>query len=125
MSPKRKGGQEEAHPTSISPRGLVELTDSAAPDFLEHNALALLLFAAADPASQRMRARVALVQAKLGVAAGALDVDAHRLVAEALGVRGVPAVLVFARGEVVDRAMGAPPESVIEEMVLARLAPEK
>lgn len=119
--------------------GLRSLTDEDAPDFLERHRVALLAFLdPEDPACARMRQRLGLVAAKWETAgpaaagpaagglarfgAGVVEVTRHRLVAEALGVKSVPTVLLFADGEVVDRLMGAPPESVLDDVVRARLA---
>ena len=120
--------------------GLRSLTDDEAPDFLERHRVALLAFLdLEDPACARMHQRLSLVAAKwettgpalAGPAvhgrparfgAGVVEVTRHRLVAEALAVKSVPMVLVFADGQVVDRLMGAPPESVLDDVVGSRLA---
>lgn len=103
------------------------LTDDEAPDFLERFDVAALAFLDMDaPASAALRNRLQVVLAKmesglgrLGV--GVVDVNRHRLVAEALHVKSVPTLVVFAGGSVVDRVMGSPPEAVIEEVLRARL----
>ena len=103
------------------PGGVTILTDADAPDFIERHGLAVLAFVAGDdPACAKLLPRLALVAAKTGVPMGTEDVDAHRLVAEALGVKSVPMLLLFERGVVVDRLIGAPPEVVIEDVVRAR-----
>lgn len=113
-----------SRPTQTPPRGeVVDLTDADAPDWLEAHPLCLLAFLGAgrDDASLRMRARLAIVGAKTGVDIGVLDVDRHALVAAGLGVTTAPMVLVFAKGEVVDRLMGTPPEAILEEVLRTRL----
>lgn len=102
----------------------VPLGDGEVPDFLEAHALALLVFVDGSPASQRLRERVALLAAKLarpGLGIGIVDVERHRRVAMAVDVRGIPTTLVFSRGEVVDRVMGAAPVEILEQVVEARL----
>jgi thioredoxin 1 len=118
--------------------GLRSLGDDEAPDFLERHAVALLAFLdLGDPACAKMHQRLSLVAAKWQTAgpaaaspaagslarfgAGVVDVARHRLVAEALGVKAVPTVLLFADGQVVDRLMGTPPESVLDDVVKARM----
>ena len=120
--------------------GLRSLTDEDAPDFLERHRVALLAFLDPDdPACAKMRVRLSVVAAKWETAgpaaagpaaagrpaefgAGVVEVTRHRLVAEALGVKSVPTVVLFVNGEVVDRLMGAPPESVLDEAVKARMS---
>jgi thioredoxin 2 len=53
------------------------------------------------------------------VVVGKLDVDANPATAARYEIRGIPTVLVFDRGEVVDRLVGVQPRAAIE----ARLAP--
>lgn len=126
-------------PTERPPgEGLRSLGDAEAPDFLERHKVVLLAFLDPDdPACAKMRARLSVVAAKWETAgpasadpaamrlppfgAGVVEVTRHRLVAEALGVKSVPTVLLFVDGEVVDRLMGAPPESVLDDMVKARM----
>lgn len=128
-------------PTQTPPGGARLLRDHEAPDFLEAHAVALLAFLdLQDPLSQRMRQRVEMVAAKwTGTAAGpahglpaagdrrghfgagVVDVSRDRLVAEAMGVTSVPTVVLFADGALVDRLMGAAPESVLDEMVKTRV----
>lgn len=112
-------------PTQREPNAVAALTDATAPDFLDAHDVALLAFLhAEDAASGRVRERLQLVAAKLSdprLGVGILDVATDPRVAAAVGVKGVPTLVVFARGEAVDRLMGAPPESVIEETLRARL----
>ena len=127
-------------PTQRPPgEGLRSLTDDEAPDFIEAHRVALLAFLdLQDPACARMHQRLSLVAAKWETAgpasagpavhgrparfgAGVVEVTRHRLVAEALGVKSVPMVLLFADGQVVDRLMGTPPESVLDDVVKRRL----
>jgi thioredoxin len=62
----------------------------------------------------------ALAQAYAGrVVVAKLDVDANPRTAARYEVRGIPTLLVFNRGQVVDRLVGVQPRSAIE----ARLTP--
>ena len=125
--------------TAPPPGGLRTLSDHEAPDFLERHRVALLAFLDPDdPASAKVRARLAVIVAKWETAgpaaaspaalrpasfgAGVVEVTRHRLVADAMGVKSVPTVILFADGEAVDRLMGTPPESVLDDVVKARLA---
>lgn len=127
-------------PSEVDPADVRLLTDEEAPDFLESHRVALLAFLdMEDAVSLRMRERVGLVAMKWkaagpahgspaaldgrghGVGVGVVDVTRHRLVASALGVKSVPTVILFDGGAVVDRLMGAAPESVLDEMVRARM----
>lgn len=115
-----------SHPTALPPAGPVDLSDDEVPDFLERHPVALLAFlAGGEAASERMRARIASVAARMGgpgFGAAVVDVVEHRLVAGAVGVTGVPTVIVFVRGALADRLMGGAPEEVLEEMLRAALA---
>lgn len=103
-------------PSETPPGGVEVLRDADVADWLEARPCAALLFwDAADGVSQRQRARVELVAASVGMGIGALDVATERLVAQALGVKSVPALVVFVAGEVVDRVMGAAPEAILQE----------
>ena len=103
-------------PTERPHEGIVALADREAADWLETRAHAALLFwDESDDASRRLRARLQLVAAAAGVPVGAIDVRQDALVAQALGVKGVPEVIVFRGGEVVDRVMGVAPEHILRE----------
>lgn len=101
------------------------LSDAEAVEFLDAHEVAVLSFLAkGDPSCERLRVRLALVAAKhaqprLGV--GVVDVDRHRLVAEAVGVTSAPTTLVFVGGEVVDRLVGGVPEEVLDATLRVRL----
>lgn len=127
-------------PSEVDASDVRFLTDEEAPGFLETHKVALLAFLdMEDAVSLRMRERVGLVAMKWRAAgpahgtpaaiagrghsfgAGVVDVTRHRLVASALGVRSVPAVILFEGGVVVDRLLGAAPESVLDDMVATRM----
>lgn len=110
--------------------GVRELTDKEAPDFIEAHHVAVLAFAdLTTETSIRLRGRLNLLAARhatpgapkrLGV--GVVDVSEHAHVAEALGVKSAPALVVFVEGTVEDRLMGVPPEAVLDEVISTRLA---
>lgn len=103
-------------PSEIPPPGAVELRDPEVADWLEAQAQAALLFwDEADDVCLRQRARVELTAAAAGVALGVVDVRRDALVAQALGVKSVPTLVVFRDGEVVDRIMGAAPEAILAQ----------
>lgn len=103
------------------------LDDETAADFLERHEVAVLAFVSdGDGPSERFRPRLSLVGARLAspqLAIGVVDVAHDRLVADALGVKGVPATMVFVQGELTDRLQGAVPEAILEETIRARLRP--
>ena len=51
-----------------------------------------------------------------------LDVDSHQAMAGQFGVRGIPTLLIFKGGEIVDQAVGAVPKNVLVEKLNAQLA---
>lgn len=103
-------------PTERPPRGIEALRDADIADWLEaHERAALLFWDERDATSQRMRARLELVAAASDIPVGVIDVRHDALVAQALGVEGIPTTVVFRGGEVVERLLGAPPEDVLRE----------
>lgn len=115
-----------SRPTETPPGEVAALTDHEVPDFLEKHRVALLAFLGGDAASAKMRGRLSVAMAKWWrpgdqVGAAVVDLERHRLVAEALGVKGAPTVILFHDGEAVDRLMGAVPDAVLDEALSARL----
>lgn len=113
-------------PTETPPGTVATLGDHEVPDFLDRHRVALLAFLGDDPASGRMRGRVAIALAKWWrpgdqVGAAVVDLERHRLVAEALGVKGAPTLVLFVGGEAVEHLMGAVPESVLDEVFAGHL----
>ena len=51
-----------------------------------------------------------------------LDVDAHQGSAGQFGIRGIPTLLIFKNGEIVDQAVGAVPKDVLVEKLDAQLS---
>jgi hypothetical protein len=108
-------------PTQKDAGRLHDLRDDETPDFLEMRKVALLaILEDGDELSLRVRHRLALVCARLGVDCGVVPPGSS--VAAAFGVKSAPMLLVFDAGEVVDRLIGAPPEEIVAETVRARLA---
>ncbi|MDR2389391.1 MAG: thioredoxin [Tannerellaceae bacterium] len=58
------------------------------------------------------------------VAVGKVNVDANNEIVALFGVRNIPTVLFFKDGEVVDRMVGAAPESSFVEKVESLIAKE-
>lgn len=105
-----------SRPTERPPHGVESLRDAEVADWLEARPRAALLFwDPADAPSQKLRARLDVVAAAASIEVGVLDVRTDALVAQALGIKSVPALVVFRGGEVVERLMGAAPESVLNE----------
>ena len=105
-----------------APDGLETLADADVPAFLEGARVCLLAFLDKDDAAFRARLDVlAASLARPGFRAGAVDLDRHRLVADAMGVQRAPCVVVFVDGEAVDRLLGAPPDAVLRDVVEQRV----
>jgi thioredoxin 1 len=51
------------------------------------------------------------------VTIGKIDIDDNSDLANTYGVRNIPTILFFKNGEVVDKSVGAVPESKIEEKI--------
>jgi len=58
------------------------------------------------------------------VRVGKLNVDENPAVAQAVGVRSIPTLLVFKGGKVVDQQIGAVPQPRIAQMLERQLAPD-
>lgn len=103
-------------PTERPHLGVESLRDNDVADWLESRPRAAILFwDETDEVSRRLRVRLEVVAAAADISVGVLDVRTDALVAQALGVKSVPAIVVFRGGEVVERVLGAPPESVLRE----------
>ncbi len=51
-----------------------------------------------------------------------MDVDVHQMAAAQYGIRGIPTMLIFKEGQVVDQVVGAVPKQVVENKLQAHLA---
>jgi len=56
------------------------------------------------------------------VKVGKLDVDSHDQIAGRYGVRSIPTLLVFAKGQVVEQRVGALPKSELVKLLDGQLA---
>lgn len=103
-------------PSERPPSASETLRDAEIADWIEARArCAVLFWDADDPVSQRYRARVEVVSASTAIPLGIVDVKADALVAQALGVKSVPTVVVFRDGDVAERLMGSPPDGILRE----------
>ena len=48
---------------------------------------------------------------------GKLDVDANEKIPGSLGIRGIPALLIFSEGKPVDQIIGAVPKAIIQRKI--------
>ena len=48
---------------------------------------------------------------------GKLDVDANGKISASLGIRGIPALIIFNDGKPVDQVIGAVPKSIIQKKI--------
>lgn len=53
---------------------------------------------------------------------GKLDVDSNPRTSTALGIRGIPALLIFNEGKPIDQVIGAVPKSIIQKKLDEALA---
>lgn len=105
-------------PTEKAPQGMESLHDSDVADWLDARPhCALLFWDPDDAACQRLRVRIEVVAAAADIPIGTIDVRSSALVAQALGVKSVPSLVVFRGGEVMDRVMGGAPESVLRDVL--------
>jgi thioredoxin 1 len=51
-----------------------------------------------------------------------LDVDSHQAMAGQFGIRGIPTMLIFKNGQIVDQAVGAVPKDVLVQKLDAQIA---
>jgi thioredoxin 1 len=71
---------------------------------------------------QMMEPAVEAVAAESDAAVVKVDVDVHQALAAEYGVQGIPTLLVFAGGELVDRMVGAQSEDALIDAVSERAA---
>ena len=48
---------------------------------------------------------------------GKLDVDTNDKIPRSLGIRGIPALLIFSEGKPIDQIIGAVPKSIIQKKI--------
>ena len=46
-----------------------------------------------------------------------IDIDSNPLTPQAYGIRGIPALLIFQNGEVIDQIIGAQPKAVLKDRI--------
>ena len=103
-------------PSERAPTAIEALRDADVADWLESRPHAALLFwDETDARCQRYRPRVELAAAAAGMPVGVIDIRGDALVAQAIGVKSVPMLVVFREGEVVERLIGSPPDDVLRE----------
>lgn len=103
-------------PSETRPVSVDLLRDGDVADWLEgRDPAALYFWDETDAPCQRHRPRMEVVAASASVPVGVLDVRTDALVAQALGVKSVPSLVVFRAGDVVERVLGAAPESILRE----------
>ena len=104
------------HPTELGRPSVDLLRDTEVADWLEgRDPAALYFWDETDAPCQRHRPRMEVVAASANVPVGVLDVRTDALVAQALGVKSVPALVVFRAGDVIERVLGAAPENILRE----------
>lgn len=110
-----------SRPTERPPAVVETLRDPEVVDWIDrHPRAAVLFWDDADDACARLRARLEVMAAAADVPVAAVDVKSNALVAQALGVKSVPSVIVFRGGDVVERLMGVVPESILREALAPR-----
>jgi len=97
-------------------------------DVLSESARQPVLVLFQSPRSEASRALLALLQRAVQAAAGkvklvTMDIDAHPQIASRLGIRAVPAVYAFQRGQPVDGFMGPLPEAQIKGFIERLVGP--
>jgi thioredoxin 1 len=87
----------------------------------EHDVVLVDFYADWCGPCQMMEPAVEAIAAETDAAVLKVDVDRHQGLAGEYGVQGIPTLLVFADGEVVDRMVGAQTEDALREAVAGRL----
>ena len=104
--------------TEAAPGEPIQLTDADA--FDEHVADGVVLvdfYADWCGPCQMMEPAVEAVAADTDAAVLKVDVDVHQALAGEYGVQGIPTLLVFADGELVNRMVGAQTEEALADAV--------
>ncbi len=117
MEELKKGLEKREHPA-----GPVELTDAAFDEFIAKYSLVVVDCWAQWCGPCRMLAPVIdelAAELKGKVVFGKLNVDHNRSTAVRFAITGIPALLVFSNGTLVDRIIGAVPK----QRIMQRLQP--
>ncbi|RLM66903.1 thioredoxin [Halorubrum sp. Atlit-8R] len=104
--------------TEAAPAEPIQLTDADAFDDHVADGVVLVDFYAdwCGPC-QMMEPAVEAVAADTDAAVLKVDVDVHQALAGEYGVQGIPTLLVFADGELVDRMVGAQSEQALTDAI--------
>ena len=104
--------------TEAAPAEPIQLTDADAFDEQVADGVVLVDFYAdwCGPC-QMMEPAVEAVAADTDAAVLKVDVDVHQALAGEYGVQGIPTLLVFADGELVNRMVGAQTEEALADAV--------
>jgi thioredoxin 1 len=121
---KVSGRTEETRPSSVVSGKPVDLTDATFTRFVKDNALVVVDVWAPWCGPCRFVSPVVEDIAKdyVGkIAFGKLNVDQNRMVATQYGIMGIPTLLVFKNGKLVDRIVGAMPRERLEPRITRHL----
>jgi thioredoxin 1 len=121
---KVSGRTEETRPSSVVSGKPVDLTDATFTRFVKDNALVVVDVWAPWCGPCRFVSPVVEDIAKdyVGkIAFGKLNVDQNRMVATQYGIMGIPTLLVFKNGQLVDRIVGAMPRERLEPRITRHL----
>ncbi len=66
---------------------------------------------------QMMEPTIEALAAETDAAVAKVDVDAHQQIAQQLGARGVPTLVLYADGQPVERAVGAQDRGTLERLI--------
>lgn len=116
MSGKESGLTETGKPTDLS--------DATFKDFVEKNTVSVVDCWAAWCGPCRMVAPIVeeLARTYTGkISFGKLDVDKNPQVPMQYGIMSIPTLLVFKKGSLVDRIVGAMPKPVLEKQITKHL----
>jgi len=116
MSGKESGLTETGKPTDLS--------DATFKDFVEKNTVSVVDCWAAWCGPCRMVAPIVeeLARTYAGkISFGKLDVDKNPQVPMQYGIMSIPTLLVFKKGSLVDRIVGAMPKPVLEKQITKHL----
>jgi thioredoxin 1 len=121
---KTSGRTKEAKPSSELSGKPVDLTDATFTRFVKDNAMAVIDVWAPWCGPCRFVSPVVedIARDYVGkIAFGKLNVDQNRMVATQYGIMGIPTLLVFKNGKLVDRIVGAMPRERLEPRITRRL----
>ena len=118
------GRTKEVKPASKTSDKPVNLTDASFTKFVKDNAMAVIDVWApwCGPCLFVSPVVEEIARDYVGkIAFGKLNVDQNRRVATQYGIRGIPTLLVFKNGKVVDQIVGAMPRQLLEPRITRHL----